>query len=92
MDRAYLERTKQGLIDAHHRTSIVKLATIVWRAENSDELSLGEKLVPLLHDLMRPYDELEVVLLQEAGDDVSSKREGNAAVVLSPARDFAIRI
>jgi hypothetical protein len=40
-----------------------------------------------LADLMRPDDEVEVVAFEEFGDHVGTKREGDAAVVLGPARN-----
>jgi len=39
-----LEAAHQGLINGHHCPSIVKLATVVWCTEQSDQLPLREKL------------------------------------------------
>lgn len=34
-----LERAQQALVDAHHSTGIVKLATVVGSTEQGDELT-----------------------------------------------------
>lgn len=57
-----------------------------------DELPLGEELVPVLDDLVRAANEVHVVFLQEARDDVGTERERDAAVVLRPARDVLVRV
>jgi hypothetical protein len=49
--RANLERAQQGLVDAHHRTRIVELATVVWCGEERDEQTLREELVSVLNNL-----------------------------------------
>lgn len=41
------------LIYAHHRTRIVKLAAVVRRREQSNQLSLGEDLVPVRNNLQK---------------------------------------
>lgn len=46
-----LEGAQEGLIDAHHGTRIVKLATIVGRGEQRDQVPLREELITILHDL-----------------------------------------
>lgn len=62
----HLERAKQTLVDAHHSTCVVKLSTVVGRAEQSDQLAFREELVSVLHNLMCTADEVHVVLLQES--------------------------
>lgn len=47
----YLERAKQGLVHAHHRTRVVELATVVRCREEGDKVSFREELVAILHDL-----------------------------------------
>lgn len=49
-----------------------------------NELPLGEKLVPILYNLMRTADEVHVVFLKESGDDVWTEGERDASVVLRP--------
>lgn len=46
-------------------TSIVKLAAVIRRGEECDELPLGEELVAILHHLVRATDQVELVLRQE---------------------------
>ena len=87
-----LERAQERLVHTHHRTSIVELSAIVGRREEGDELALGEELVPVLHNLMGAADEIHVVLLQEAGDNIGPECEGDTAVVLRPAGDVLIRV
>lgn len=87
-----LERAEQALVHAHHGAGIVKLAAVVGGAEERHELTLGEELVAVLDDLVSTADEVHVVFLQEAGDDVWAKGEGDAAVVLGPAGDVLVRI
>jgi hypothetical protein len=102
-----LEGTEQGIVDTHHRASVVKLpsvvmfnthirnpthlSTVIWRREQRHQLSLGEELVTILHDLvsaffrptpitlrthlMRSADQVHVMFLQESGDDIRAKRE-----------------
>ena len=41
---------------------------------------------------MSAADQIHVVLLQEAGDDVRAEGEGHAAVVLAPAGDVFVRV
>lgn len=58
----YLERTQQTLIHTHHSSCIVKLSTVVRRAEQCHQLSLGEEFVPIFHDLMGSADEIHIML------------------------------
>lgn len=87
-----LERAEQALVDAHHGTRIVKLAAVVGRTEQGDELALGEEFVAVFHDLVSAADEVHVVLLQEARHHVRAKGEGHAAVVFAPAGDVLVGI
>jgi len=87
-----LERAKKAFVDAHHGTSIVKLATIVGRTKERDELTLGEELVAILNDLMGTADEIHVVFLEEPGYDVWSESERDTAVILAPPSDILIWI
>ena len=48
---AYLERAQEGLVDTHHGTRVVELATVVRRREESHQVSFGEKFVPVLDNL-----------------------------------------
>ena len=88
----YLERTKQALINTHHCTSIVKFSTIVRSAEQCYELSLREKLITILDDLMRTAYQIHVVFLKETRDDIGTKRERDTTVVFAPTRDVLVGI
>lgn len=87
-----LEGAEQTLVHAHHGTSIVELAAVVGGAEQRDELTLGEEFVAILDDLVSTADEIHVVFLQEAGDNVWTKGKGDAAIILRPAGNILIRI
>lgn len=87
-----LERAEQALIHAHHSTRIVEFTAVVWRAEQSDKLSLGEELVSVLDDLMRSADEVHVVFLQESRDDIGAEGERNTTIVFAPASDVLVGV
>ena len=65
---------------------------VVWRGKDGDELTLREKLVAVLDDLVRAADEVEVVLLQKLFHNARPKGEGDAAVVLAPLLDLLLRV
>ena len=87
-----LERAEETLINAHHGTSIVELSAVVGCAEQSHELALREEFVTILDNLVGTADEIHVVLLEEAGDDVRSECEGDTTVVLAPPGDVLVRV
>nr|POE77548.1 hypothetical protein CFP56_09195 [Quercus suber] len=87
-----LEGAEQGLVDAHHRSSVVEFATVVRGGEECDELTLGEELVAVLDHLMRAAYQIHVVFLQEARHDVRTEREADTPVVLRPAGDVLVGI
>ena len=84
------------------------LSTIIWRTEQRDQLSLGEELVSILHDLSAHLafgqalagmthlvcsaDQIHVVFLQEPRDDVRTERERDSSIVLTPSRDILVRV
>ena len=87
-----LKRAEQTLIHTHHRPRIVELAAVVRCREESDELALGEELVPIFDNLMCATDEVHVVLLEEAGDNVRAEGEANTTVVLGPSGDVLVGV
>ena len=89
---AYLERTQQALIYAHHCTCIVEFTAIVRCTEEGHQLSFREELISVLHDLMSSANKVHVVLLQEAGNDIGSEGERHTAVVFTPAGDILVRV
>lgn len=86
----HLERAKQALVYAHHGSSIVELSAVVGCAEQGNKLALGEEFVAVLDDLMGTADQVHVVLLQEAGNNVRTKGEGNTSVVFAPASNIFV--
>lgn len=89
---AYLERTQQALIHAHHSSCIVKFPAIVGCTEQRDQLALREELVSVLNDLMGTADKVHIVFLQEARYDVRAEGEGDTAVVFAPSSDVFVGI
>lgn len=89
---SYLERAKQTLVDAHHGTRVVEFTTVVWRTEKCDQLSLREELVSIFHNLVGTADQIHIVFLQKARDDVRSKSEGYTTVIFAPASNVLIRV
>ena len=87
-----LEGAHEGLVDGHHGSGVVELSAVVRGGEEGDELPAGEELVSVLDDLVGTADEVEVVLVQELGDDVLSEGEGDAAVVLAPAVNVLVGV
>lgn len=87
-----LEGAQETLIDRHHGSSIIELATVVWSREERHELAFGEKLVSVLHDLVGTAYEVHVMLLQESGDDVRAEGEGDTAIVFAPPSDVFVWI
>lgn len=81
----HLKRTHQVLVHGHHAAGVVKLAAVVGRGKERHERPLRKELVPVLDDLVRPADQIQVVHPQELGHDVDAEREADAAVVLAPA-------
>jgi len=51
-----LEGAEQTLVDAHHGTGVVELATVVGGTEESDKLALGEELITVLDNLVGTAD------------------------------------
>ena len=80
-----LEGAHECLVHRHHGTSVVELAAVVGSAEEGDQLTFGEELVPILHHLVGPANQVEVVLVEEFGRHLCAERERHPAVVLAPA-------
>ncbi len=87
---SYLERTQQTLIHAHHGTGVVELSAVVWRTEQSNQLSFGEELVAVLNNLVGTAYQVHVVLLEESGDDIWAESEGDTTVVFGPSGDILV--
>ncbi len=87
-----LERAHQRVVHAHHGTRVVELTTVVGRAEDGDQLALGEEFVTVLDDLVSAADEVQVMSAQELGHHVLAKGKGHTAVVLSPAHDVLVGV
>ncbi len=89
---SYLKRTQQTLIHAHHGTRVVEFAAVIRSREERDQLPLRKEFIAIFDDLVRATDQIHVVFLQEARDDVRSKGKRNTAIVLAPAGDVLVWI
>jgi hypothetical protein len=85
-----LEGTQQRLVHAHHRTGIIKLSAIIGRRKQGNKLSLSEKLVSVLDDLVRSANEIHVVLLKEAPHDIRTECERYTTIVFAPPGDVLV--
>ena len=79
-----LEGAHQRIVNAHHSSRVLKLPAIVGSRENGHQLSLCEELVAFLDHLMRPADEVDVVLLQKVRHHIAAEDETHASLVLRP--------
>ncbi|KAL3809075.1 hypothetical protein ACHAXA_007860, partial [Cyclostephanos tholiformis] len=70
----YLERAHQILVDRYHPSRIVEFAATPPR----------EEFVPILHDLVSPDQQVQVVLFQECGNNVGPEDEAHPPIVLGP--------
>lgn len=87
-----MEGAEQALIDAHHGTGVVEFAAVVGCAEKRNELSLREELVAVLDNLMGAANEVHIVLLQKARDDIRSEGERDTSIVFAPSSDIFVGV
>lgn len=88
----YLERAHESIVYTHHSTRIIELATIVRRTKNGHKLSARKKLVTVLHHLVSPADQVQVVSAQEVRHHVFSEGERHPPVVLAPPHNVLVRV
>ena len=88
----YLERAHEGLVNAHHGPSVVKLAAVVGGAEESHKLALGEELVTVLDNLVGTADEVHIMLIEESGNDIGAECERDTTVVFAPSCDVLVGV
>ncbi len=58
-----LEGAHQGLVDAHHSSSVVELSAVIRRREQRDQLAFGEELVTVLHHLQNNSRASQTIIL-----------------------------
>jgi hypothetical protein len=75
-----LEGTRQGIIHAHHCTSIVKLATVIRCGKYGYQLPLCKKLVSIFHNL--------IIQKQQTGD-ANRRKDILVAEIFSGIKQFA---
>ena len=80
-----LEGAAQPCVDAHHPARVVELAAVVRRGKYGHESPGRLELVSVLYHLMRPADDVQVVLLQEVADDLVPERVTHAPRVVACA-------
>jgi hypothetical protein len=88
----YLEGAHERLVDGHHGRGVVKLAAVVWGRKEGDQPALGKELVAVLHDLVGPADQIEVVLVQKGRHNVLPKGKGDPPVVLAPPLNLLVGV
>jgi hypothetical protein len=88
----YLKRAQQAFVHAHHGSGVVEFSTVIGSAEQCDELSFGEELITVLHNLMCSTDQVHVVFGQEPRHHVGTEGKGDASIVFAPASDVLVRI
>ena len=88
-----LKAAHECLINAHHCTRVVKLATIIRCTEECNKLAALEEFVAVFNDLMRAADQIDVVLLVKLSHHLLTKCKGNTAIVVAVCLDasFGIR-
>eukprot|EP00971_Amphidinium_carterae_P305624 6073618-Amphidinium_carterae.1 len=64
------------------------ILTIVWRREDGDKSSTGKEFVAILHNLVCPAYEIQVVLPAEALHYAGAKGEGYPSVIVTPSARF----
>lgn len=68
------------------------LTAIIGGAEQRDQLSFGEKFVTVFDYLMRPANQIEIVLVQKFADHFGAECETDASVVLTPTHLILVGI
>lgn len=87
-----LEAAHEGFVDGHHGARVVKLSTVVGRAEECDELAAVEELVTILHDLVGTANKIDVVLVCKLADDSLAKDVADTSIVFCVAIDTPLRV
>lgn len=80
-----LEAAHECIVNRHHGSSVVELSAVVRSTEESDQLSLGEELVAVLHNLVSSADQIDVMFLGEGGNNFLAKSEADSSIILAPA-------
>lgn len=75
-----LKGASKILIDIHHGPRVIELPTVIDRTEHSDQLAIGKELVPLLHNLVGPAYQVQIVFVQEGLDHVAAEYLADAAL------------
>jgi hypothetical protein len=87
-----LETAHQGIIHAHHCSSIVKLTTVVGRREQSYQLPPCKEFIPILDNLVSSADQIQIMPIEELGYNILTKGEGNTTIILPPSIDVLIGV
>lgn len=72
----YLEGAHQSLVYTHHPPGVVELSAVVGSGEQRDQLSLGEKLITILHDLWQTSSQKILIFRIKVSDDMLWKVKG----------------
>ena len=70
-----METAHQISINRHDGTTIVEFITVVGGREDSNKLTLGEKLITIFNNLVSTANEIKVVFAEELFNDISTESE-----------------
>jgi hypothetical protein len=87
-----LKRAHESVVNAHHRAGIIEFAAVVGRRKQRDQLPFCKELVAVFHHLVRATDQVQIVPLQELGNNVGAEREADSTVVVTPSRNVFIGV
>ena len=80
-----LKRTHECIIHCHHSDRVIEFTTVVGCRKNCDKLAPRKKFITVFHDLMRTYNQIQVMTAEKLTNDVATKCERNAPIIFAPS-------
>ena len=80
----HMQRAQQIAVHAEHRSRVGQHASIIGRGEDGEQSRVREELVPIVHDLVRSTDQIQVELLEEIEHHFLGERVAHAPLVRTP--------
>ena len=87
-----LERAHEWVIDSHHCTGIVKLATVVRGAKKCNQLSAGEKFIPIFDHLVSSADKINIMLDSKLTHNLFTKSKTHSTIIVVIFLNAALRV
>src|SRR5687767_8489565 len=81
----YLEGTHEIFVHRYHPSRIIEFSTIVGGREQCHQFSAGKEFISILHHLMRPYDQIQILMFHKQSDDIRPKDKRYAPIIFCPA-------